>query len=132
MRPTTARANSVDSVPLIATPRSSAQSFKIPQGEHYTKFFRQNFFCEKLKNSITKQFPVEVQIMYGPGDGNYGGEKIAYAVEVSGSEIQQSMLAYDALELLMTTALKKKMFDGNIGNITLRYLFLSHVSLDLC
>ena len=133
MRPTTAKANSVESVyvpatsRLPATPRSSVQSYKIPQGEHYTKFFQQDLFCEKLKTALMKQFPVEVQIIYNRGDGGDVGEKTAYAVEMSGSEIQQLTSAYDALELLMiASSLKKKIFDGNIGNITLRYLFLSH------
>jgi hypothetical protein len=55
---------------------------------------------------------------------DYPQEKVAYTVVLSGSQVQQVTAAYDALEMLLTMSLQKKVFNKNIGNITLKY-FLS-------
>ena len=46
-------------------------------------------------------------------------EKVAYTILLSGSHVQVS-LAYDALEILLTMSIQKKILDKNVGNIKLR------------
>ena len=100
--------------PITAKSRSPTQHYKILRDKPCAKFFQQNMFCDSLQLAIIEKFSIEVQIINGT-DG-FNDEKVAYTVVLSGSHVQVS-LAYDALELLLTMSIQKKILDKNISNI---------------
>jgi len=68
-----------------------------------------------------EQYSIQVQIENNRND--YPEENVAYTVVLTNSQMQQLMLAYDALDMFFGMCLQTKVFDKNIGNILLKYLF---------
>jgi hypothetical protein len=68
-----------------------------------------------------EQYSIQVQIENNRND--YPEENVAYTVVLTNSQMQPLMLAYDALDMFFGMCLQTKVFDKNIGNILLKYLF---------
>jgi hypothetical protein len=62
-----------------------------------------------------EKFSIQVQIVNNKNE--HPEEKVAYTVALSGPQVQQVTVAYDALEMLFGMCLQKIVLDKNIGNI---------------
>ena len=101
--------------PLTAKSRLPTQHYKVSLKKEYVVFFRQDTFCQNLKDVLVEKFLVQAEIKNSSID--YTRELIAYTVVLSGSTVHEVSQAFDALELFFTTCFKKKFLDKTIGSI---------------
>ncbi|CAM4880187.1 unnamed protein product [Rotaria socialis] len=110
--------------PTTAVSRSPTQYYKVLREKDCTIFLKQDTFCEKLKDALVADFLVQTQILNGAD--NRSEENVAYTIVLSGSQLPKVTQAYDALDLLLTTSLKIKFVDKNIGTIEIEvFIFVT-------
>jgi hypothetical protein len=90
------------------------QSLQVISDEPYAKFFQQDSFCYNLTVCLDQEFSVVAHIKHGICID--GREQETVTIDLSGTQVQVT-LAYDKLQLFLSTSLVKKVFDKNKGKI---------------
>lgn len=94
--------------------RLPIQEYKILKNKNYTNFFYQENFFQNLQDTLIEHFLIQAQLLKNTNDHN--SDHVAFTITLSGSELQQVMKAYDALELFLTTCLQHEIINKTKGN----------------